>query len=543
MGRRNYSSCGIISSVLGKSFNRFKTDLHISELMGDGTKRQNSALFNIASKKFNIPKEYLFNNKIGTEIILNGPKVITLNEGLDYVEFGTSSNAIIDNSSVDTTIPGIYYVKYTLTDKHGYTTYNERVVNVIENENPIILLKGKNPDIKYIDYPYNDPGVYTTNNAEVKTIIHKDKIIYEAIDAKGRSNVITRNLNLIQIPPPSHIKLLGDNPYLIDIGDLYRDPGIEVDVMSDIKIDYGIFSNTVPGEYKITITAENMSGLLKTVRVIKVIPKKFTIKHVGLNDIFKSKIDLDEIIYSFNKIEDIIRTRTSKNWYDLEIIHEKVNYGWLKYVEIIPTSNAKIYMKWNVDNYDRLLSYPKPGGEHSQVYYEILRIYLTFFNIHIVLPKFEIIPYETTGDFWAIRSNKTIERIDDVIVHDKPWFISITLVVKRCKKMWTGKTSIFNKSNILKLNIKEDILKGNVYPIFSFGDSVVEGPNIEYNYKDTTIQIKYDGFDEFLIDVFNSKSENTFRKKVRSKIEVYNRSLIIGQEFHGYIKKFSYLRI
>ena len=64
------------------------------------------------------------------------------------------------HAPVNTSVPGKYIVTYSLTDKYGYTSMVERIVNVIENENPIIILKGENPSIKYIGYSFEDPGVF-----------------------------------------------------------------------------------------------------------------------------------------------------------------------------------------------------------------------------------------------------------------------------------------------------------------------------------------------------------------------------------------------
>ena len=105
--------------------------------------------------------------------------------------------------------------------------------------------------------------------------------------------------------------------------------------------------------------------------------------------------------------------------------------------------------------------------------------------------------------------------------------------------MWEGESCVFNKSDIIKLNIKEDIMSGNVYPIFKFGDIIVTGPSVKYNYYDTDIDIKYDGFGNFEINVYNSK----FHKSIKSFFTINNRNLEIGKNYHGYIKKISQVRI
>jgi hypothetical protein len=541
MGRCNYSKNGLISSVLGKTTNRFKKIEVIEDIVNQNShnKRTNSSLACILAKEFDFPKEYIIKKKIGPEITLNGPRIININEGLKYIELGTIENTIIDNSNVNVNIPGSYIVTYTLSDVYGYTNNIERVVNVIENENPIIILNGSNPDVKYLGYEYKDPGVVVTNNANIVTQVSEEKIVYVATDERGRTNAITRNLNTMVVPPPSKIIFRGDNPKLINVGDIYIDPGCVVDIVSNVKIDYGNFSNIIPGEYNIIFTATNTSGNITKSRKVKVIPNKFTVRNVDLENIFPSKIDRNEIQNAIHTFENIIQTRTSKDWYDLELIHKEVNSGWIKYIDIEVVSKKQLIIIWNTNNYDRLLSYPKPIGEKSQVYYKLLGKLLKTFNIYIVLPNFKIIPYETKGDFWPIYCNKVVTQIDEIITHDKPWFISIKLMIKRCKKMWEGESCVFNKSDILKLNIKEDIKSGNVYPIFKFGETSIIGPNVKYNYYDTDIDIKYDGFGNFEINVYNSK----FHKSVKSFFTINNRNIEIGKNYHGYIKKFSQVRI
>ena len=541
MGRINYSKNGMISSVLGKSINRFTKIETIVDLLGENkntNKRTNSSLCDMLSSNYDVPKEYVLNKKLGPEIILNGPSFININQDLKYIELGTQPNSIA-NGNVNTSVPGKYIVTYSLTDKYGYTSMVERIVNVIENENPIIILKGENPSIKYIGYSFEDPGVFVTNNAKVEITTSENSIIYKATDSMGKSNCITRKLINVTIPPPTLITLHGENPKLINVGDIYIDPGCVVDIVSNVKIDYGNFSNIIPGEYNIIFTATNTSGNITKSRKVKVIPNKFTVKNINLENIFPSKIDRNEIQNAIHTFENIIQTRISKEWYDLEIIHKEVNSGWIKYIDIEVVSKKQLIINWNTNNYDRLLSYPKPIGEKSQVYYKLLGKLLKTFNIYIVLPNFKIIPYETKGDFWPIHCNKVVTQIDEIITHDKPWFISIKLMIKRCKKMWEGESCVFNKSDTLKLNIKEDIKSGNVYPIFKFGDIIVTGPNVKYNYYDTDIDIKYDGFENFEINVYNSK----FHKNVKSFFTINNRNLEIGKNYHGYIKKFSQVRI
>ena len=542
MGRCNYSKNGLISSVLGKSSNRFKKIENFKEIIEKSNSvniRTNSSLSQVLSKEIDFPKEYLIKKQLGPEIIINGSKIININEGLDYIELGTFSNASVNNDCVNTKIPGSYIVTYTLTDDYGYSSTTERIVNVIENENPIMILKGSNPDICYIGYYYSDPGIFVTNEAKITKEVNDTRIIYTAVDTRGRSNTIIRNLKLITIPPPNTITLYGNNPMYINVGDSYVDPGCNVDIISDINIDYGNFSNIIPGEYNIIFTATNTSGNITKSRKVKVIPNKFTVKNINLENIFPSKIDRNEIQNAIHTFENIIQTRISKEWYDLEIIHKEVNSGWIKYIDIEVVSKKQLIINWNTNNYDRLLSYPKPIGEKSQVYYKLLGKLLKTFNIYIVLPNFKIIPYETKGDFWPIHCNKVVTQIDEIITHDKPWFISIKLMIKRCKKMWEGESCVFNKSDTLKLNIKEDIMSGNVYPIFKFGDIIVTGPSVKYNYYDTDIDIKYDGFENFEINVYNSK----FHKNVKSFFTINNRNLEIGKNYHGYIKKFSQVRI
>jgi len=544
MGRVNYCKNKLVSRICGNNIPKTKNIDSIIEFLNKDNNRKsiNDSVATLLSKEYDIPKEYILKLKIGPDITLNGSNPIYVNHQLNYKEYGAVSHGnevIIDSSNVNTNIIGTYYVNYTATDKYGYTNSIKRTVQVFKNEKPIVFLKGDNPLIVYHEYPINDPGIFCTGNANVFTQITENKIVYTATDFKGNSNVITRDIIREYIPVPKNIELIGDNPQRIRVGEKYIDMGATSDFLSEIQIDYMNFNSNVPGEYNVKITALNKSGFKSVYRKVKVIPDIFTVKNTNLSKIFPSKIDSNEIISAVKKFEDIIKTRISDDSYDVEIVHEGVNGGWTKYFDIELISKHKIVMKWNTNNYDRLLSYPKSYDEKSQVYYEVLNECLKLFNINIVLPKFQIIPYETEGDFWPIHSNKVVAHIDEIITHDKPWFISIKLMIKRCKKMWEGESCVFNKSDIIKLNIKEDIKSGNVYPIFKFGDIIVTGPSVKYNYYDTDIDIKYDGFGNFEINVYNSK----FHKNVKSFFTINDRNLEIGKNYHGYIKKFSQVRI
>ena len=105
-------------------------------------------------------------DKIAPKIILAGASVMDVAQGTSYIEAGATCSdnrditcdVIIDNTSVDIDVLGVYEVNYTATDTHGNIGIMTRTVHVVEEDTPIITLLGNSTVTIGQFEPYDDAG-------------------------------------------------------------------------------------------------------------------------------------------------------------------------------------------------------------------------------------------------------------------------------------------------------------------------------------------------------------------------------------------------
>lgn len=154
----------------------------------------------------------LVNNK--PILLIKGDEIVTVNVFNDYIDEGcsiTNSNKkmkVITNSDVNTNVVGIYDVKYSIN-------YNKkeisaiRKVKVVDEEKPVIKLKGKNEITLIQGIEYKEPGytaednydgditndVVVTNN--IKDEVGEYEVIYTVKDSSENTYSIKRKVNRI----------------------------------------------------------------------------------------------------------------------------------------------------------------------------------------------------------------------------------------------------------------------------------------------------------------------------------------------------------
>jgi len=75
-----------------------------------------------------------------------------------------TNDVVIGGDTVDTSIETTYNITYTVTDSHGATTTETRVVNIVDtNVAPTITLLGDNPQYVLEGTVWNDPGATATD--------------------------------------------------------------------------------------------------------------------------------------------------------------------------------------------------------------------------------------------------------------------------------------------------------------------------------------------------------------------------------------------
>lgn len=142
MGRNNYSYNGMLSVITRKPIFRYKSRQKTSqevvdELRGKPDNRKVDSITNIISRLFTIPEVYLERNRAGPKIDLNGNSNVSVDQDSTYTDLGaTSSEAVgsitVDETNVDLTTPGTYYVTYTAIDSLGFSNTVRRYVVVEE---------------------------------------------------------------------------------------------------------------------------------------------------------------------------------------------------------------------------------------------------------------------------------------------------------------------------------------------------------------------------------------------------------------------------
>ena len=157
-------------------------------------------------------------------ITLSGsnPQIVIKNYA--YVEAGATcidnydasiSGSIIISGSVNTSVIGSYTKTYTCTDNSSNTDVENRTVNVVTGNSPVITLTGANPQTIQYGSPYVELGATATDvedgNLAASIIINSSavntssvgtySVTYTVTDISGNSDLKTRTVNVVAIPP------------------------------------------------------------------------------------------------------------------------------------------------------------------------------------------------------------------------------------------------------------------------------------------------------------------------------------------------------
>ena len=227
-------------------------------------------------------------------ILLNGPAEITLEAGVDtYVETATAADDFDGDLTgslniagiVDTGTLGTYILTYNVADAAGNNADTvTRTVHVNDTLVPTITLLGDDPQtIEAGSGPYSHPGATvsdifdpspllfinsqlppydfsTVNTAFVGTYF----VLYNALDSSGNSaDELVRTVNVVDTTPPV-ITLIGDNPFALEAGIPFADPGTNVSDAGDpgvaVTSDESAVNTSVIGSYTVYYNATDAYG-------------------------------------------------------------------------------------------------------------------------------------------------------------------------------------------------------------------------------------------------------------------------------------------
>lgn len=287
-------------------------------------------------------------------LLINGNEIVTVNVFDEYIDEGYSlinSNKkikVVTTNDVNTNVIGIYDVKYS-------TNYNKkeisaiRKVKVVDEEKPVIKLKGKNEITLIQGIEYKEPGytaednydgditndVVVTNN--IKDEVGEYEVIYTVKDSSGNTYFTKRKVNRISGNNGVIYLTFDDGP-----------SGITPKILDILKKE----------DIKATFFVVNYSELYENV-VKRIIEEGHTI---GLH----SYTHKYKLIYSseesyFNDLEKL-RTRVKNTTgIDSNIIRfpggssntiSRFNQGIMTRLVKMVKDNGYHYFDWNVDSGD-----------------------------------------------------------------------------------------------------------------------------------------------------------------------------------------------
>jgi len=188
-------------------------------------------------------------------------------------------------SNVVTSIAGNYAVIYTVTDSDGNTASATRSVVVdtpaADITAPVITLIGDNPLYLNIGENFSDPGATAQDDtdgdltASIQIISNVDTSVvgsytvsYSVTDVAGNTASATRSV-VVDTPAADItapvITLIGDNPFYLNIGENFSDPGATAqdDIDGDLTASIQTTSNvdtSVVGSYTVSYSVTDVAG-------------------------------------------------------------------------------------------------------------------------------------------------------------------------------------------------------------------------------------------------------------------------------------------
>jgi len=221
-------------------------------------------------------------------ITLSGDNPFTMEVGTPYAEPGYAATDnhdgditanVVVTGSVDHTVPGTYTLRYNVSDSSGNAAQQKtRTVTVGDTTAPVITLSGDNPFTMEVGTPYAEPGYAATDNydgditANVVVTGSVDHTVpgtytlrYNVSDSSGNAaQQKTRTVTVGDTTAPV-ITLSGDNPFTMEVGTPYAEPGYAAtdnydgDITANVVVT-GSVDHTVPGTYTLRYNVSDSSG-------------------------------------------------------------------------------------------------------------------------------------------------------------------------------------------------------------------------------------------------------------------------------------------
>ncbi|MFS0862191.1 immunoglobulin-like domain-containing protein [Fredinandcohnia sp. 179-A 10B2 NHS] len=153
-------------------------------------------------------------------VTLIGDNPIIIGHGSEFVDPGAKATDDVDGDltdkvavtgTVDTNTPGEYTLVYSVTDNAGNKGQASRIVRVVDQDAPVITLKGDNPLTIEQGSQFTDPGVTATDVVDgdltdkvtITGEVDSDtpgeyKLVYQVTDSAGNKTEVTRLVKVIE---------------------------------------------------------------------------------------------------------------------------------------------------------------------------------------------------------------------------------------------------------------------------------------------------------------------------------------------------------
>ncbi|KRT57715.1 protein of unknown function (DUF5011) [endosymbiont of Ridgeia piscesae] len=242
-------------------------------------------------------------------ITLLGDNPMTLQAGETFVDPGATANdtfdgdlsgSIVVSGVVDSSTAGSYTVTYSVTDAAGNSASASRSVEVVDSSDPVITLEGDNPVAIEAGTPFIDPGasaeddvdgditdrILVDGEVDVETA-GSYQLTYTVSDSAGNTATVIRTVDVVAASAPI-IALLGDNPYEVELGVEFSDPGatandaFDGDISDRIEVTGSVDSGSVGSYmlvYSVSDNAGNSTEEMRTVLVVENPPVEFNVSN------------------------------------------------------------------------------------------------------------------------------------------------------------------------------------------------------------------------------------------------------------------------
>jgi PKD repeat protein len=259
---------------------------------------------------------------------------IKLEQGNTFVEpgykatsflYGDITKNVVITNPLNNVVPGIYVVKYDVTDSSGNKAVTQvRVIQVTKDATAPALIVDK-PDTTIIEvtklpmHPVPVPKVISADDlvdgplagsviidsAKVQTnIVGTYVVSYTVTDLSGNTATVYRVVKVIDSIAPE-MKLIGSDPTIVEVNTTYTDQGVSVsdnyNTAGELNPLVIVTSNvdiTKVGTYLVTYNVKDLAGnsaatLTRTVNVVDTIPPTLTLNGAQSDsiDVFKSYND------------------------------------------------------------------------------------------------------------------------------------------------------------------------------------------------------------------------------------------------------------